>query len=747
MRLGFNTIIRWMPEGENTRFERVLYVNTSNSEIWAIDVKDKKAFPIFYRYDELKNSILANHAQIVINYEPYPVITLPDEELGEEFAEHIKHRDRAWELISPLLEIQVHKLFNRKERGRLIAELAKRTGNRENTIYFHLRRYWQRGCVKNALFPDWHKCGSAKKREDHGNKRGRPSAETLQTGQPSGINVTPQDKEIFHAGIKRFFKSGIAKDLPSTWEMIKERYYSTGEYVLKSGLEGDDIVPVLLPPSECPSFGQFKYYYYQERNPSEETIAREGQNEYERNIRPVLNNSTEMAFGPGAVYQVDATVGDIYLVNDFNREYLIGRPVIYIVIDTFSRLIVGFAVTLEGPSWVGAKMALENAFKNKIEFCRGLGINITEDDWPVQGKCESLLGDNGEIKSYNANNLVSIGIRVSNAAAYRPDWKAIVERNFRTIKGLYVDFTPGIIPPRRQVRGRDYRFEARLSLLGFRRMMALCVIHYNNTHYLKDYPLDLHMIKAKVRPIPINLWTYGISHLTGYLRQINDDNLHLNLLPAGKASVRARGIYFNGLYYTCERGIREQWFERIKGRRTRHLEVVSESIVDNIHIRFDHGRLFETCQLTPAYKRFAGKDWYEVRQYLAWQQHQAEEVIPDRQQSTAEFHAQMKRLISSEIKATEEALKAASLSKRARSNNIRANRNQLKSYERKHGSISFNNDDSNPSTTTTAEALYTTESTKRLIRPSSAEGYVPPAKPTDEIRAARERAKGKNEQR
>lgn len=745
MKLGINTIIRWGHDGEKPRFERVLYVDVSNSEVWLIDVNYEKAFPVFFRYEELKDLILANRAQIITNYEPYTVITLPDEELGKEFAEYIKYRDSSWELIRPLLERHVHELFNRKTRGQLIAQLVKHTGKRKYTIYSHLRRYWQRGCIKNALFPDWHNCGSIKNRQDHGNKRGRPSTETLQTGQPTGRNVTSQDKEIFREGIKRFSLNGEAKSLPRVWELIKEHYYSTGEYVLKSGLEGDDIIPILLPPSERPSYKQFKYHYYEERNPTQEIIAHAGQNEYDRNVRPILDDSTNMAFGPGAVYQIDATVGDIYLVNDFNREYLIGRPVIYIVIDTFSRLIVGFAVTLEGPNWAGAKMALENAFRNKVAFCAGLGINIIEAQWPVQGICEALLGDNGEIKSYNANSLVNpLGIRVSNAAVCRPDWKAIVERSFLTIKGLYVDFTPGMVRPKRQVRGRDYRFEARLSLLGFRRLIALCVMKYNNTRYLKDYPLDLHMIRSKVKPIPINLWEYGMEHLTGRLRQINEDKLRMNLLPTGKASVRADGIYFDGMYYTSERAIREQWFERIKGRRTRHLEVVSEPTIDNIHLRFNQGRLFETCQLTPAYKRFAGKDWYEIRECLAWQRQQMKEVIPDTQQTAAEFHAQMKRLVASETKATEEVLKVANLSKRARSN-IRDNRNQLKGHERKHGPLLFNSGGSKPLGSTPHETLLTTEPSKQLIRPPVAEGYVSPAKPTDEIRAARERARRKNE--
>jgi hypothetical protein len=60
-----------------------------------------------------------------------------------------------------------------------------------------------------------------------------------------------------------------------------------------------------------------------------------------------------------------------------DRKLIIGRPVIYIVIDVFSRLIVGFAVTLEGPSWAGAKLALENAFSDKASYCKQFGINIT----------------------------------------------------------------------------------------------------------------------------------------------------------------------------------------------------------------------------------------------------------------------------------------------------------------------------------------------------------------------------------
>jgi len=98
--------------------------------------------------------------------------------------------------------------------------------------------------------------------------------------------------------------------------------------------------------------------------------------------RETLGDSTQMAAGPGSVYQIDATIGDVYLVSSLDRSRIIGRLVIYTCVDVFSRVITGFAVTLEGPSWLGAMLALDNVIEDKVSFCAGYGIEITEPDWP-----------------------------------------------------------------------------------------------------------------------------------------------------------------------------------------------------------------------------------------------------------------------------------------------------------------------------------------------------------------------------
>lgn len=490
--------------------------------------------------------------------------------------------------------------------------------------------------------------------------------------------------------------------------------------------------------STLPTFDQFEYYFRKTRNRTAEIIGKYGKLDFDRNNRPILDNSARMVIGPGAIYQIDATVGDIYLVSYLDRKLIIGRPVIYIVIDVFSRLIVGLAVTLEGPSWEGARLALECAFMNKVEFCKRFGVDISESQWKVEGICEGLLGDNGEIKGYNANSLVDpLGIRVINAAVARPDWKAIVERRFRMINDLFIEWRPGDVRPRRELKGRDYRLEAKLDLNLFRQMMIECVLFYNNSHRMKKFRKDEFMIPKKVEPIPTKLWEYGMQHRSGKLRWESPEKIHLNLLPRGKASTTPQGIRYKGLYYTCDMAMQDQLFLRDKGKRTTHFSIVSEPLVDKIHLRLDRGRRFVTCELTPADRRFEGRDWYEVREFFASESKSEKDAETEVQQSKADFHAKINRLTAQGTKLTNQALAEAQVSDHARIKGVRPNRKALKSHERKHGAGTVAGESSlEPQVSTDKAKVF------EFKKPNNTDdqGYVPPARPYDELREARREA-------
>ena len=120
------------------------------------------------------------------------------------------------------------------------------------------------------------------------------------------------------------------------------------------------------------------------------------------------------------------------MVSEYNANWIIGRPVIYFVIDVFSfRMIVGLYVGLEGPSWYGAMMAIENTDRDKEQYCKSFGIEITREQWPSEHLPQMLLADRGEFEGYNSDRLTNaFNLHVENAAPYRADWKGIVEKYF-----------------------------------------------------------------------------------------------------------------------------------------------------------------------------------------------------------------------------------------------------------------------------------------------------------------------------
>ena len=132
-----------------------------------------------------------------------------------------------------------------------------------------------------------------------------------------------------------------------------------------------------------------------------------------------MSNSTQEADGPGTRFQVDATIADIYLVSSFNRSLIIGRPVVYGIIDVYSRLFTGVYVGLEYP-WIGAMMALDNMITDKVAFCAEHDIYINDSQWPAKHLREIIIADRGEFEGYSVTSLINnFNIKIENTSAYR----------------------------------------------------------------------------------------------------------------------------------------------------------------------------------------------------------------------------------------------------------------------------------------------------------------------------------------
>jgi transposase InsO family protein len=671
-------LIEWQSDTE-PYIERVLWIDPSGVDVATIKILDPQALPIFQKLAELEVALSTRDAD-VLEVDPYASLLRSEDSISEK---HRQRRDTAWEVIAPLVEDPTGQIFYSHGRGSLLNAHEKQTGWTKKTIYKFLRRYWQGGQTRNALLPLFDKCGGkGKERQSNGVKRGRPSKITKVTNLQTGINVDTTVREKFRRGIRLFYETDEERTLEDAYQRTLEKFFHKGYDMLPDGT----LVPFLPPANELPSFGQFRYWYEKERDVTQALSAREGKRRYNLRRREVLGDSTQMAFGPGSIYQIDATIGDIYLVSSLDRTRIIGRPVIYVVIDVFSRMIVGVSVTLEGPSWIGAMQAVENAASDKVEFCRGYGIEISEEDWSSSHLPEMILADRGEFEGYNADNLVNaLNVRVSNTPPYRADWKAIVERNFRVSNDKFIHWAPGAVYKPRERGDADYRLDAVLDLHQFRRMMILSILDHNKDHRMDWYRMDEFMIREHVEPYPTNLWNWGICNRVGHLRTITPDILRLNLLPSEKASVTYRGIRcFQGLLYSCDLALREQWFIRARERGSWKIDIAYDPRkLDEIYLRLDGGRHLECCQLIDADKTYRGKDWYEAADYLEVRHQEKEQAKSRKQQSKAALNAQMEQIISDATEQTSKDLEAVGhQSKRSRLQKIRQNRKKEREVER-----------------------------------------------------------------
>ncbi len=410
-----------------------------------------------------------------------------------------------------------------------------------------------------------------------------------------------------------------------------------------------------------------------------------------------MGKSDKGNLGPGAKYQIDATVGDIYLVSSINREWIIGRPVIYVIIDVFSRMVAGIYVGLEGPSWIGAMMALANAASDKVEFCRDYGINITEEDWPCSGIPESILADRGEMEGKNIDTLINtLHVKIENTPPYRADWKGIVEQYFRTLNIKVKPLAPGYIDTDfRERGGQDYRLDAKMDISEFTEMVIRCVLYHNNHNWMDSYSRDEELAAGNVDPIPIQIWNWGIIHRSGSLRSTPDEIVKLSLMPAASATVTEKGIKFKTRYYKSDRAISEHWFEKARSRGSWKIDISYDPrILDRIYARLEDGRNYDVCYLIEG-QGFIGKTAEELDYLEAYEKLNRQKNAGVIIQSKVDLISELENIVKKSKKKTEKNI-FPEASKASRIRGIRENRANEKLVNRKKESFILGKEDKKP---------------------------------------------------
>lgn len=585
--------------------ERVLWINQNEDIAITISIIKKNGLPtaraLSFLEQELRDGKMTKR-----EYDPYMRFMVPDEKLT---TKEKQIRDNSWNCIKDIVELEPS-IYDPKERYQIIKGECVRNGKNKKFIYKYLRYYWTGGKMENALLPRFRKCGAPGVKKNPTQKMGKARNTSIAISpEMSGVIVNEGIRKIFDAVIRSvYLKINRRDSVKHTYIQMLKNYYAISTED-RNGVE----IPIIPEEYKLPSIAQLRYHIRKNFTQRTKTISREGEVSFNRDFRPLLGSETRKATGPGQIFQVDATVADVYLVSSDDPNIIIGRPVVYIVVDVYSHMIVGCYVGFEGPSWLGVMMAIENTVVNKVEFCAQYDIQISEEEWPCHHMPEGFYADRGEMESKNADSLgKALGIKLKNAPPYRADLKGIVEQQFRTLNLTLQPWMPGAVRKEYTKRGGpDYVLDAKLTLKDFIKMFIEMILYRNNFNYMEHYPLDKAQSIDKVRPVARDLWNWGVAH-NHFLKEIHPDIVRLNVLPEAKVTASREGIYFEGMYFGCEELVRQGWF--VKGKSIKTVIAYDRRCMNHIYIKTDKGKGFIKCYLLDKSSRFMNLSLEEVKE-------------------------------------------------------------------------------------------------------------------------------------
>lgn len=520
-------------------------------------------------------------------------------------------------LLEPFLNRNDEKwIFDQVLRGNLVSRQMAVHNKQRKVVLRWLYLYLKYGMFLGSLYCGYaRKGGSGKKRIAGEKKRGRPTYAVVCGHDPTqtGINITDEIRSIFRVFVNLYYtKKG--KDLSFAYQQMINACFSDVE-ISENGAKK------YIERPNAPTDGQFRYWHKEDGNFLKEIRQRQGNKRFNLRSRGLGGRSGENCTGPTDKYEIDSTVLDLYCVNSFNPAWIIGRLILYFVVDTYSRMIVGFHLALTGPSWNEARIAIFNSFVDKVAFCARNEIEITAEDWPCSHLPQTILVDRGELRANKPRGIIEgLGIEIDLAPPFRGDFKSTVERRFRLLNDRVVKWLPGAVRAREKERGdRDYRLDAILTMRDVEKIIIYCVLEHNNH---KEFPdlLTREMIRDGIVPTPVAMWNWGMKNAMGSPRQENPRNVFCHLLREGKASVQADGIWFYGIRYTCETERNENWraIARNHGRWKVTVRWLPESL-NRIWIMNDREGSFEECEILAPEERYRDgrmEEAIDAAQYL-----------------------------------------------------------------------------------------------------------------------------------
>ncbi len=288
-----------------------------------------------------------------------------------------------------------------------------------------------------------------------------------------------------------------------------------------------------------------------------------------------------IAMGPGEIYEIDATGGRIFLVDSNEPHNVLGTPLIYLLIDRWSRFIVSVYITLRPASWEEIRYALLIAFTSRKQRFGTLGINVDEERWPYGRVCARLVQDRGSemiSKAMLDSAVEGLKIEAETLPPLCPDGKGIIERAIQELKkqmsrrGLKGSFSQRPLDPVTKRRFRQAKTAATYTLREIYWVLIDIVDTYNNSPH-RHLAANSALRSARVRPTPRDAYIWGLANLTGIESPpLSDADYQRLLLGTDKASLANGRVVYRGRKYVPANAAAERQ-ARLSNSKSRSINI------------------------------------------------------------------------------------------------------------------------------------------------------------------------------
>lgn len=277
------------------------------------------------------------------------------------------------------------------------------------------------------------------------------------------------------------------------------------------------------------------------------TAAREGARKARKHM--VSRGQFPGGTRPLQTILIDHTPLDIQLVDNTDRTRVIGRPFLTLAIDACSRMVFGYYLSLDPPSYLSVAMCLLQGALPKDDVIARFKL---VHPWPVFGLPETVHTDNG--KDFRSKHLERFSAQYEIVMEFRPvrvpHFGGQIERVIGTVN-RYTHALPGTTKSSVADRG-DYDAEAGaiFTIEEVEEFLARRIVEHYHTG-----------VHRELGKSPLAAWNEALAAGTfSPMLPPNPAQFRIDLLPYEERTIQKDGVALFGLHYTD--GVLQTWRSR-----------------------------------------------------------------------------------------------------------------------------------------------------------------------------------------